>query len=205
MRVGGVLGLDELTRRTGSERSRVDQALVELERTSMVRRNSGALSGWSLTGAGRARGESLLAEELDSLGVRSGVLALYGVFGVVNAELLVICTAWQVRAGVDPPELNDHADACYDAGVLDRLSGLHHRASAMLSELEDLLPRFCRLPAPVGHGVGSGRPRGGGLGHQADDRLVPHGVVRTPRGSPGHAWQAAQRRSRLLRATARRI
>lgn len=142
LRVGGVLGLDELTRRTGSERSRVDQALVELERTSMVRRNSGALSGWSLTGAGRARGESLLAEELDSLGVRSGVLALYGVFGVVNAELLVICTAWQVRAGVDPPELNDHADACYDAGVLDRLSGLHHRASAMLSELEDLLPRF---------------------------------------------------------------
>lgn len=142
LRVGGVLGLDELTARTGFRRSGVDQVLVELERASMVRRNSGVLSGWSLTGAGRARGESLLAEELDSLGARPGVLALYGQFGVVNAELLVICTDWQVRAGVDPPELNDHADASYDATVLDRLGGLHDRACEMLDELEGLLPRF---------------------------------------------------------------
>lgn len=142
LRVGGVLGLDDLHRRTGSEPSRVDRVIVELEGAAMVSRSTGVLSGWSLTPAGRARGERLLAEELDSLGVRSGVLAVYGTFGVINADLLVICSAWQVRGGVDAHELNDHTDAAYDDAVLERLWGLHRRAYAMLSELEDLLPRF---------------------------------------------------------------
>jgi hypothetical protein len=107
LRVGGVLRRDDLCRRTGFERSVVDSALVELERASMVGRNSGTLSGWSLTPAGRNRGEQLLADELKSLGVRSEVVAVYGRFQLVNADLLAICTAWQVRehraAGAERP------------------------------------------------------------------------------------------------------
>lgn len=142
LRVGGMLGLDELCRRTGCGRPELDQALVELERASMVRRNRGALSGWSLTPGGRTRGEELLADELEYLGVRPAVAAIYGTFQVVNGELLSICTAWQVRSGVEPPELNDHTDPAYDSAVLERLGGLHYRATEMLAELEELLPRF---------------------------------------------------------------
>lgn len=108
----------------------------------MVSRNAGALSGWSLTPAGRNRGERILADELDSLGVRSEVVAVYVSFQVVNADLLSICTAWQVRSGVEPLELNDHTDPAYDAAVLERLARFHARACEMLAELEELLPRF---------------------------------------------------------------
>lgn len=136
------MGLDDLCRRVGTERSTVDSALVDLERASMVVRNTGALSGWSLTQSGRARGERLLAEELEALGVRPAVVVLYGTFRVVNVDLLSICTAWQVRSDFGPPELNDHSDSEYDAAVLERLRGVHYRASEMLAELEELLPRF---------------------------------------------------------------
>jgi hypothetical protein len=120
----------------------MDRTLVELERASMVGRISGALSGWSLTPAGRTHGERLLADELESLGVRPRVVAVYGTFQVVNPDLLSICTAWQIRSGVEPPELNDHTDPAYDAAVLGRLGALHSRACEMLAELEELLPRF---------------------------------------------------------------
>ena len=52
-----------------------------------------------------------------------------------------IVTAWQMRdatAGV----VNDHTDADYDAGVLDRLAALHEDAVAWLTPIEAGCPRL---------------------------------------------------------------
>lgn len=142
LRVGGVLGLDDLTARTGCSPTDLERLLIELEREPMVRRNSGSLPGWSLTSAGRARGEQLLAEQLDATGARPAVAEVYETFRAVNVDLLTICTDWQVRSDADPAVLNDHSDRRYDDAVLARLRDLHDRAAEMLAVIEEPLPRF---------------------------------------------------------------
>ena len=57
----------------------------------------GRLSGFSLTKTGRERHAELLAAELDEAGARSAVDDAYRRFLALNADLLAICTAWQLR------------------------------------------------------------------------------------------------------------
>jgi hypothetical protein len=49
-------------------------------------------------------------------------------FMVLNAELLQLCSDWQVKRG---GVANDHADAAYDWSVIDRLIALDERAGAV--------------------------------------------------------------------------
>ena len=108
----------------------------------MVLARGGSLPGWSLTASGRARGEQLLAAELDEMGAREAVADAYARFLELNPELLVICTDWQVRPGGSPPVLNDHSDPAYDSAVLERLVTLHTRTVTVLDALEEALGRF---------------------------------------------------------------
>ena len=50
-----------------------------------------------------------------------------------------VVTAWQLR---DPQTPNDHSDAEYDRGVLDRLAAIHDDATAWLGPIEPDVPRF---------------------------------------------------------------
>ena len=109
----------------------------------MVLARGGSLPGWSLTASGRARGEQLLAAELDEMGAREAVADAYARFLELNPELLVICTDWQVRG----EEVNDHTDAGYDRAVVDRLVDLHVRARPLLADLRAHLARFASYPA----------------------------------------------------------
>jgi pyruvate,orthophosphate dikinase len=52
----------------------------------------------------------------------------FGRFLVLNAELLQLCSDWQVKRG---GVANDHADAAYDWSVVDRLIALDERAGAV--------------------------------------------------------------------------
>ena len=49
-------------------------------------------------------------------------------FLVLNAELLQLCSDWQVKRGGTP---NDHRDSEYDWSVIDRLVALDERAGAV--------------------------------------------------------------------------
>jgi pyruvate,orthophosphate dikinase len=53
-----------------------------------------------------------------------------------------IVTAWQMKEVDGEQVLNDHADADYDAAVLERLAGLHVEATAWISPLIEGLPRL---------------------------------------------------------------
>jgi pyruvate,orthophosphate dikinase len=67
----------------------------------------------------------------------------YQRFLPLNAELLEVCTAWQLR---DDGTLNDHSDRAYDFGVLERLDRLHERIAPLVVRLADAVPRFAGYP-----------------------------------------------------------
>ena len=61
-------------------------------------------------------------------------------------------TAWQLR-DIEAQVVNDHADAAYDAAVLDRLAGLHADATAWLGPLEAGCPRLADFGARLGRAL----------------------------------------------------
>jgi hypothetical protein len=107
-----------------------------------VRHRDGRLSGWSLTVEGRARGEQLLAEELDAAGARTAVADAYERFLGLNGELLSVCTDWQVVVVDGREAVNDHEDADHDAAVLDRFGRLHAASGPITTDLAGALSRF---------------------------------------------------------------
>jgi hypothetical protein len=113
--------------------------LDEFQTDGLVLRREGRLVGWALTPEGRAEQERLLAEELDAVGARAAIDGGYRQFLAMNTDLLAVCTAWQMR---DETTLNDHSDAAYDAGVVERLAALHADIEPVLDDLEGSLDRY---------------------------------------------------------------
>jgi DNA-binding MarR family transcriptional regulator len=105
----------------------------------VVRRDGPRLAGWGLTAAGRAEQERLLADELAEAGLRAAVQDAYESFLALNAPLLEICTAWQMR---DETTINDHSDAAYDAAAIARLAEHHDRLDPILTALESAFVRY---------------------------------------------------------------
>jgi len=129
--IGAIVGLeaDEVAKH-------LDGLLVE---ELVLRRDGPRLAGWGPTAAGRAEQERLLAEELDTSGARADVHAAYQRFLALNAPLLEICTAWQMK---DESTINDHGDSGYDQGVIERLEGHHESLEPILGQLEAALERY---------------------------------------------------------------
>jgi pyruvate,orthophosphate dikinase len=61
-------------------------------------------------------------------------------------------TAWQLR-DPDAQVINDHTDAVYDQGVLERLAALHADATAWLTPLEGGCPRLAVYRARLGRAL----------------------------------------------------
>ncbi len=122
----------------------VELLLDEFAAAGMARYREGTLTGWSLLPAGRARGEALLAAELDAIGARAQVTGVYERFLALNPDLLRVCTEWQVRTDIDDQTLNDHTDVAYDQQVIGRLAELHADALPLTAELASILERFAR-------------------------------------------------------------
>jgi hypothetical protein len=119
--------------------------LDELAGEGLVTYRDGRLSGFSLTKEGREHHARALAAELDAAGARPAVHDGYRRFLTHNAELLGICTSWQLREdgeGEGDATLNDHSDPDYDAGVIDRLASLHTGVEPICEDLGDALHRF---------------------------------------------------------------
>ena len=123
----------------------VDDVVKRLEEAGeggLVKHRSGKVSGWTLTTAGRAEGERLLAEELDEADARDLVNHAYREFLVLNPDLLEVCTEWQMRDVDGTPTINDHADPVHDAAVIERLRGLDSAVEPVTSALAGALDRF---------------------------------------------------------------
>ncbi len=101
----------------------------------LVESTSGA---YRLTAAGRERADALVTQERDAWGVEAATAGL-DAFLDIDHRVKEVVTAWQMRDG---QTINDHTDADYDAGVLERLATIHADATAWLAPLEPTLPRL---------------------------------------------------------------
>jgi hypothetical protein len=135
----------------GLDSGEVDAHLHRCRDAELVLYREGRLTGWALTPGGREEQERLLRAELSACGARDVVDNAYRRFLALNQELLEVCTAWQMK---DEATLNDHTDAAYDAGVIDRLRELHGKVEPILGDLEEAFDRYCgyrpRLDAALG-------------------------------------------------------
>ncbi len=94
--------------------------------------------GYRLTPAGREQCTKLVAAEHESTD-HTAVKQIYETFTDQNTELKSIITDWQTRG---PDEPNDHSDADYDRGVLDRLLALHQRVVPLVDQVGQVAPRL---------------------------------------------------------------
>jgi hypothetical protein len=67
----------------------------------------------------------------------------YERFERINRELLSLFTDWQMIPAAGSERVpNDHSDAEYDAGIVDRLGAQHERAEKVLDRFAELEPRL---------------------------------------------------------------
>lgn len=148
---------EDLVPSAGGREQPLLEALDSYRDRGWVQFRDGRIQGWSLTASGRRRGQDLLIAEMDAAGARGAVADAYDAFLPLNAELLSICTDWQV-VEVDGTHVpNDHSDPGRDAAVLRRLDSLQPAAERLTSVLGDALARFAgygpRLREAHGHVV----------------------------------------------------
>ncbi|MFI1507798.1 transcriptional regulator [Streptomyces sp. NPDC020597] len=174
LRCAGFSGRASLAAVTGLSESDVESELIDLAVTGLVTHTAGDFGGWGLTEAGRTADAERIADELASAGARAAVSAAFERFLVLNPELLDLCTAWQMRGVGGTMTMNDHADAAYDARVLDRFTDFHRRAEPVCAELSAALLRFRRYPVRLADALA--RAKGGELEHVADSTTSYHSV-----------------------------
>lgn len=143
LRLKGFGEPDAIAAAVGLDTATVATLVPTLADEGLVLRRDGRLSGWALTREGRSEQQALATKELAELGAQAAVRAGYDRFLALNGELLAVCTDWQVRGGA----INDHTDAAYDAGVIERLVAIEAGVQPVVSDLASVLDRF----APYRH------------------------------------------------------
>jgi pyruvate,orthophosphate dikinase len=108
----------------------------ELVREGLVEEASGE---YRLTTSGKAAARAALAADQKQWGVDRAGAALEA-FHQLDLRVKEVVTAWQMRGSA----LNDHSDAVYDAGVIDRLAAIHRDAAAWITSLEGAPPGLRR-------------------------------------------------------------
>jgi hypothetical protein len=108
-----------------------------------------------LTPEGRDAHQRAIAHELNENGCRAAIEDGYSRFLPLNAEVLQLCTDWQIRGGAGgAPIPNDHRDAAYDAEIVNRLSRVLDQVRPVLDELATELPRYAAYRDDLAHAVG---------------------------------------------------
>ena len=129
--VAGVLGLEE------------DQISTALDGAVAQGKAIGAKGTFMLTPAGRSWLDERYPDDFADFRANPEATATYERFEKVNRELLKLFTDWQMMPSVGGERIpNDHSDADYDNGVIDRLGAQHERAERILDRFAELEPRL---------------------------------------------------------------
>jgi hypothetical protein len=153
LRLKGFGEADAVAETVGLEGSAAKPLLDELVTAGLATYRDGRLSGFALTKVGREEHAAALALELDSSGARDAVEDAYRRFLLLNQALLAVCTAWQLRDPDGQAIPNDHADAAYDAGVVERLAAIHAQVEPICADLALELDRFAGYGPRLGHAL----------------------------------------------------
>ncbi len=147
--IRGSASTDQLGEGLTTDAATIDRLVGGLLAEGLVERASGTLR---LSSNGRLRALELFAADRSAVG-SDRAPALLEEFGALDGRVKEVVTAWQVRDVGGEQALNDHADADYDAGVLDELAGVHRDAAIWLAPLGATLPRFAAYRARLAHAV----------------------------------------------------
>jgi pyruvate,orthophosphate dikinase len=109
----------------------VRSMLAALEGEGLVESQAEAVR---LTHDGQSKGRALLAADQFRWGSERAQAAL-DAFHALDLGVKEAVTAWQLRTVDGAQALNDHTDAAYDAGVLDRIADLHRDTAAWLQSM----------------------------------------------------------------------
>jgi pyruvate,orthophosphate dikinase len=91
-----------------------------------------------ITPEGRTRIEELLTTERAAID-REQLAQAYEEFDSHNTMFKSVVTAWQMK---DATTVNDHTDAAYDAGVIERLTAVHENFRPLLQRVIEIAPRL---------------------------------------------------------------
>jgi pyruvate,orthophosphate dikinase len=132
-----------------------------------------AAGAYRLTDAGTARATETVDAERAAWGEDAAGSAL-DAFVLLDRRMKDIVTAWQLR-DADAQVINDHSDAAYDEGVLDRLADLHTDVLAWLADQRDGPASLARYRGRLDRALE--RARGGEQTYVASPRVDSyHGV-----------------------------
>jgi hypothetical protein len=129
--VAAILGADEAGVATALE------GAVEAGRAA------GAKGTFMVAPAGREWLDERYPEVFAEFRANPAATETYERFERINRKLLELFTDWQmVPAAGGERVANDHTDADYDAGIVDRLGDQHERAEKVLDSFAELEPRL---------------------------------------------------------------
>jgi len=129
--VAGVLGCRE------------DEVAAALDAAVAAGQAIGANGTFMVTPSGRTALDERYPQAYERLRADPEATAAYQRFERINRDLLALFTDWQMVAAAGGERVpNDHSDADYDNGVIDRLGALHERAEKVLARFADLEPRL---------------------------------------------------------------
>lgn len=117
-------------------------ALAALESQGLIAELRPGMARYGPTDEGRAR-----IAELDEpeMAFQADFAAVLDRFHEPNMLLKEVVTAWQMRDVGGEQVVNDHTDAAYDAGVLERLrTEVHGAAVPLIAEASSKVPRLAR-------------------------------------------------------------
>lgn len=124
----------------GSEESEIETAL---EAAVAAGRAAGAKGTFMVAPAGREWLDARYPDAFAEFRADPAASAAYERFEKINRELLALFTDWQMMPAAGGERVpNDHSDADYDHGVIDRLGAQHERAEKVLDRFAELDPRL---------------------------------------------------------------
>jgi hypothetical protein len=119
---------------TGMSEQEAEAALNELAQGGTLKEANGR---YMLDPSAKDRLAELLEQERGTID-QDQLRSLYEEFDQHNTEMKEIMHAWQLRDG----EPNDHSDADYDQGVIDRLVKLHENFAPLVEKIIGVFPRL---------------------------------------------------------------
>jgi len=124
----------------GAEEADVEAAL---EAAVAAGRAAGAKGTFMVAPAGREWLDAQYPEAFGGFRADPAATEAYERFEKINRELLALFTDWQMIPAAGGERVpNDHSDADYDTGVIDRLGAQHERAERVLDSFAALEPRL---------------------------------------------------------------
>jgi hypothetical protein len=124
----------------GAEEAEIE---VALEAAVAAGRAAGAKGTFMVAPAGRLWLDEQYPQVYAEFRDNPAATETYERFERINRELLSLFTDWQMVPTAGGERMpNDHSDADYDAGIVDRLGAQHERAEKVLDRFAELEPRL---------------------------------------------------------------